>query len=110
MLIKHELPVAKEETERCDTLRYSWEKLNVQGNEMQSHLLEIQPNFKTDLITNVKTFISDCGNFYHEYNKVDSMSICCHVCISKPHPLILFLFSIPSNPPISPPHPCNPAI
>ncbi|XP_052229952.1 dynein axonemal heavy chain 5-like isoform X5 [Dreissena polymorpha] len=73
MLIKHELPVAKEETERCDTLRYSWEKLNVQGNEMQSHLLEIQPNFKTDLITNVKTFISDCGNFYHEYNKAGPM-------------------------------------
>ncbi len=27
MLTKHELPVAKEETERVDTLRYSWQKL-----------------------------------------------------------------------------------
>ncbi|WAR12300.1 DYH5-like protein [Mya arenaria] len=69
MLAKHELPVVKEETERCDTLRYSWEKLNVQANEVQSHLLEIQPNFKSGLITDVKEFITDCDTFYNEYNE-----------------------------------------
>ncbi|XP_060585698.1 dynein axonemal heavy chain 5-like, partial [Ruditapes philippinarum] len=73
MLIKHDLPVAKEETERCDTLRYSWEKLNVQAAEVQSHLLDVQPEFKTGLIENVKTFLVDCDNFYDDYNTAGPM-------------------------------------
>lgn len=70
MLNKHELPVAKEETERCDTLRYSWERLNATAAEVQSHLLAIQPNFKSELIQDVKVFIEDCNNFYSDYDKV----------------------------------------
>lgn len=77
MLIKHELPVAKEETERCDTLRYSWEKLNVQAAEVQTHLLAIQPDFKSNLIENVKEFIEDCDGFYKQYDTV------CTICFQK---------------------------
>ncbi|XP_053402509.1 dynein axonemal heavy chain 5-like isoform X4 [Mercenaria mercenaria] len=73
MLIKHDLPCAKEETERCDTLRYSWEKLNVQAAEVQSHLLDIQPQFKSDLIEDVKTFLVDCDSFYDDYNTAGPM-------------------------------------
>ncbi len=70
MLNKHELPVAKEEMERVDTLRYSWQKLQAQAAEVSTHLIQIQPNFKGDLIENVKVFITDCSQFYADYNEV----------------------------------------
>ena len=70
MLTKHELPVNKEETERCDTLRYSWQKLNTNAAEVQSHLLHIQPNFKTELVENVKLFLVETRDFYDDYDKV----------------------------------------
>ncbi|XP_052714224.1 dynein axonemal heavy chain 5-like isoform X2 [Crassostrea angulata] len=68
MLIKHDLPVNKEETEKCDTLRYSWEKLQVQTSEVQTELLQVQPQFKSELIENVKTFNTDCSDFYGKYD------------------------------------------
>lgn len=70
MLIKHDLPVNKEETEKCDTLRYSWEKLQVQTSEVQTELLQVQPQFKSELIENVKTFNTDCSDFYSTYDTV----------------------------------------
>ena len=70
MLIKHDLPVNKEETERCDTLRYSWEKLQTQTSEVQTELLQVQPQFKSELIENVKTFNTDCVDFYDQYDNV----------------------------------------
>lgn len=69
MLNKHELPVVKEEAEKCDTLRYSWQKLQSQTVEVASTLLEIQPNFRTELIDNVKIFIKDCDEFYYNYDE-----------------------------------------
>lgn len=70
MLNKHELPVPKEEMEKVDTLRYSWSKLQALASEVSSHLLQIQPNFREELIKDVKTFVSDCSNFYHDYDTV----------------------------------------
>ena len=69
-MIKHELPVVKEETERCDTLRYLYQKLNAQCAEVQTYLLSIQPSFKSELIKNVQVFIQDCSEFYDSYDKV----------------------------------------
>ena len=70
MLTKHELPVIREEAERCDTLRYSWERLNATSAEVQTHLLAIQPDFKSNLIQDVKVFIKDCNEFYSDYDSV----------------------------------------
>uniref|UniRef100_A0ABM0ME01 Dynein heavy chain 5, axonemal-like n=1 Tax=Saccoglossus kowalevskii TaxID=10224 RepID=A0ABM0ME01_SACKO len=67
MLNRYELLVAKEESERVDTLRYSWEKLVAQASEMSGYLVKIQPNFRGDLVENVKHFIVDCSNFYDSY-------------------------------------------
>ncbi len=75
MLTKHELPVAKEETERVDTLRYSWQKLCSQQSEISTHLIMIQPDFKGDLISDVKTFLDDCNNFYNDYRTVSYIFI-----------------------------------
>ena len=73
MLNKHELPVAKEETERVDTLRYSWKKLQVQAQEMSNYLLEVQPGFKKDLIEDVKVFLVDSADFYRDYGSSGPM-------------------------------------
>ena len=70
MLNKHELPIAREEMERVDTLRYSWQKLVAQSGEVSTHLIEIQPNFKSELIKDVEVFVVDCASFYGDYHEV----------------------------------------
>ena len=72
MLNKHELPVAKEEMERVDTMRYTWERLQAQAAEVSSRLITIQPGFKKSLVKDVKVFIVDCNQFYADYNVVST--------------------------------------
>uniref|UniRef100_A0A8C4SPC6 Dynein axonemal heavy chain 5 n=1 Tax=Erpetoichthys calabaricus TaxID=27687 RepID=A0A8C4SPC6_ERPCA len=69
MLNKYDLLVAKEEAERVDTLRYTWEKLLGRGNEVQNELVTLQPNFRGELISNVQMFVEDCDNFYKDYEQ-----------------------------------------
>ena len=70
MLNKHELHVPRDEAERVDTLRYSWQKLTALAFKVSNHLIEIQPNFKSGLIDNVKTFVDDTNKFYDDYKVV----------------------------------------
>ncbi|KAM9386572.1 dynein axonemal heavy chain 5 [Phaethornis superciliosus] len=67
MLNKYGLLVAKEETEKADTLHYTWKKLLVRANEIQSQLIALQPNFRGELISTVKTLTEDCAQFYSDY-------------------------------------------
>ncbi|XP_010139316.1 PREDICTED: dynein heavy chain 5, axonemal-like, partial [Buceros rhinoceros silvestris] len=69
MLNKYDLPVAKEETEKVDTLRYTWEKLLARANEVQNELITLQPNFREELISTVKTFTEDCAQFCSDYDE-----------------------------------------
>lgn len=70
MLHKYELAVAKEEADKVDTLRYTWEKLLLRSTEVQNELVSLQPNFRGELVTNVETFLEDCQHFYQDYDKV----------------------------------------
>lgn len=70
MLHKHELSVAKEEVDKVDTLRYTWEKLLSRTVEVQNELAALQPHFRGELVSNVKTFQEDCQHFYQDYEKV----------------------------------------
>lgn len=70
MLNRHELPSVAEEAERCDSLRYVWEKLNLQALTVQDNLLELQPTFRETLAVEVKEFIENCDNFYQNYDQV----------------------------------------
>lgn len=70
MLHKHELSVAKEEVDKVDTLRYTWEKLLSRTVEVQNELVALQPHFRGELVNNVKTFQEDCHYFYQDYEKV----------------------------------------
>eukprot|EP00794_Sanderia_malayensis_P018805 gene18805-20701_t len=73
MMSKYELALQREEMERVDTLRYSWEKLTTLAREMQTHLVEIQPNFKGELIENVEHFIVDVKVFADDYSESGPM-------------------------------------
>uniref|UniRef100_A0A8D0GPG5 Dynein axonemal heavy chain 5 n=1 Tax=Sphenodon punctatus TaxID=8508 RepID=A0A8D0GPG5_SPHPU len=69
MLNKYEILVAKEEMEKVDTLRYTWEKLLVRANEVQNELVMLQPKFRGELISTVEIFTEDCGQYYSDYDK-----------------------------------------
>lgn len=74
MLHKYGLSVAKEEADKVDTLRYTWDKLLSRNTELQNELFALQPKFRGELIRNVETFQEDCGQFYLDYEKVNEMS------------------------------------
>jgi dynein heavy chain, axonemal len=69
MLQKHDIEMPREEIERCDTLRYNWQRLLQMASDMSGTLLEIQPLYKDGLKDNVKDFIKECGNFYSDYRR-----------------------------------------
>ncbi|KAM9353789.1 dynein axonemal heavy chain 5 isoform 2-T2 [Symphorus nematophorus] len=75
MLHKYELSVAKEEADKVDTLRYTWEKLLSRSTEVQNELVALQPNFRGELISNVETFLEDCQHFYQDYEKDGPMVV-----------------------------------
>ncbi|XP_041797659.1 dynein heavy chain 5, axonemal isoform X3 [Chelmon rostratus] len=75
MLHKYELSVAKEEADKVDTLRYTWEKLLSRSTEVQNELVALQPNFRGELISNVETFLEDCQHFYQDYDKDGPMVV-----------------------------------
>lgn len=70
MLHKYGLLVAKEEADKVDTLRYTWDKLLSRSTELQNELVALQPNFRGELVRNVETFVEDCQHFYQDYEKV----------------------------------------
>ncbi|XP_072317021.1 dynein axonemal heavy chain 5 [Eucyclogobius newberryi] len=75
MLHKFELSVAKEEVDKVDTLRYTWEKLLSRTTEVQNELVALQPNFRGELLSNVETFVEDCQYFYRDYDKDGPMAV-----------------------------------
>ncbi|XP_038567842.1 dynein heavy chain 5, axonemal [Micropterus salmoides] len=75
MLHKYELSVAKEEADKVDTLRYTWEKLLSRSTEVQNELVALQPNFRGELIGNVEIFLEDCQHFYQDYGKDGPMVV-----------------------------------
>uniref|UniRef100_A0A8C4H121 Dynein, axonemal, heavy chain 5 n=1 Tax=Dicentrarchus labrax TaxID=13489 RepID=A0A8C4H121_DICLA len=75
MLHKYELSVAKEEADKVDTLRYTWEKLLSRSTEIQNELVALQPNFRGELVSNVETFLEDCQHFYQDYEKDGPMVV-----------------------------------
>jgi dynein heavy chain len=73
MLNRYEIAVPREEAERVDTLRYTWERLLALGAEVQDQLLKIQPKFKANLLENVSVFHEDVGSFTKDYDELGPM-------------------------------------
>ena len=55
--------------ELVDTLQYGWRKCLQQGKDVQSHLLDIQPTFKKNLLDDVAVFKQDVTTFVDDYAK-----------------------------------------
>lgn len=70
LLQKHQIAVAQEDIERVDTLRYMWEKLHQQVSELQSTLLEVQPQFRASLLDNVQVYMEQVNSFVANYSSV----------------------------------------
>ena len=88
VLNKYEQSVAKEEAEKVDTLRYTWEKLLGRSTQVQNQLVSLQPNFRGELISNVETFVEDCHHFYQDYDKVQAdtdLPACAHIEMLHTH-------------------------
>ncbi|PVD20700.1 hypothetical protein C0Q70_18859 [Pomacea canaliculata] len=73
MLQKHELPVTDELLERCDTLRYIWEKVQNQACKVQDELVVIQGPYKEKLLNTLGEFQEDCDDFYSTYDQSGPM-------------------------------------
>ncbi|CAF4139157.1 unnamed protein product, partial [Rotaria magnacalcarata] len=67
MLQVHGLNVAREESERAESLKFNWDKLQRHCNSVTSDLLKLQPSKRAELVENVKKFITDCEKFYTDY-------------------------------------------
>nr|XP_048312992.1 dynein axonemal heavy chain 5 [Myodes glareolus] len=68
LLNKYGLLVAKEEMDKVDTLRYTWEKLLARAGDLQNELVTLQPSFRKELIDVVEVFLQDCQQFYLDYD------------------------------------------
>ncbi|KAJ8316142.1 LOW QUALITY PROTEIN: hypothetical protein KUTeg_006156 [Tegillarca granosa] len=63
MLQDFGVTVAKEENDKVDSLRYSFQKLMTKANQVQDALVKVQPGFKSELLTSVEVFHKDVGDF-----------------------------------------------
>ena len=67
--------VPREEIERVDSLRYTFKNLQSQASTVQSHLISIQPKFKTNLMESLQVFKKDLDSFLDSYKQVHACNI-----------------------------------
>jgi len=70
LLQKVDVAVAGDETERVDTLRYSWHNLQQQVRETAARLADLQPHFRRQLKDDVDAFTNECDHFCRDYHAV----------------------------------------
>lgn len=74
LMMKYQLPVLQEESERVDTLRYSWTRLLHMAKQVQDHLISIQFDFKESLVTNITTYQRELNVYYNDYTTKGPMA------------------------------------
>jgi dynein heavy chain len=67
MLNKYDIIFNDGNPEKVDSLSYNWKKLNTKALEVQDHLLNVQPNFKSDLLEKVAAFKKDSAVYIDAY-------------------------------------------
>ncbi|XP_052240013.1 dynein axonemal heavy chain 8-like isoform X2 [Dreissena polymorpha] len=74
MLNDFGVTIPKEENDKVDTLRYSFQKLIFMSNQVQDDLVILQPGFKKELLTSVKIFQKDVNDYTVNYDKDGPMA------------------------------------
>ncbi len=69
MLNKYDITFNDGNAEKVDSLTYGWKTLNEKAKEVQNNLVDVQPNFKGDLLSKVTQFKKDVEGFNTEYIK-----------------------------------------
>lgn len=65
--------IEREILEQVDSLRYTWSRLLEHALKVQVNLLEMQPQFQTDLRTNLEKFRQDKIDYCNEYRTAGPM-------------------------------------
>uniref|UniRef100_UPI00398F3537 dynein axonemal heavy chain 8-like n=1 Tax=Pristiophorus japonicus TaxID=55135 RepID=UPI00398F3537 len=73
ILNKYEVEISKEEAEGVDTLRYSFNKVQVKARNVQDELVQVQPKFKADLLESVDLFQKEVFKYRRQYEKEGPM-------------------------------------
>ncbi|OWF42162.1 dynein heavy chain 8, axonemal-like [Mizuhopecten yessoensis] len=68
MLQDFGVTIPKEETDKVDSVRYSFHKLISSSNQIQDELVSVQPGFKSELLTSVEVFHKDVSDFGLNYD------------------------------------------
>lgn len=68
LLGRYDLKMNDGNAEKVDLLSYGFSKLRHQTQNVQNHLLEIQPIFRKELIDGVEMFQQNMEQFIHEYD------------------------------------------
>ncbi|CAG0918290.1 unnamed protein product [Notodromas monacha] len=64
---KHQIRITREETDKADSLRYTWHTLQAQANEIQALLANLQAKFRHQLAKNLQQFEVDSAAFCEAY-------------------------------------------
>ncbi|XP_058454765.1 dynein axonemal heavy chain 5 [Malaya genurostris] len=67
MMHKYEIQVDREQMDQVDNLRYTWVRLQSRAKEVHCKLLEMQPDFQSDLRANLERFKQDKIDYVAEY-------------------------------------------
>ncbi|VVC99768.1 unnamed protein product, partial [Leptidea sinapis] len=73
VITRYELPVNKEDLEQVDNLRYTWQRLQATALASHVQLLNMQPQFESDLNNNLDKFRADNADYCHEYRHAGPM-------------------------------------
>ncbi|XP_028415244.1 dynein heavy chain 5, axonemal-like [Dendronephthya gigantea] len=75
LLNKYGLHYSSHDSERVDSLTYSWKKVNSQASSVQTHLLEIEPEYKTNLLNAVEVYKDTMVTFVGDYDEKGPMVV-----------------------------------
>ncbi|XP_060709267.1 dynein axonemal heavy chain 8-like [Hemiscyllium ocellatum] len=73
ILNKYQVEISKEEAEGSDTLRYSFNKMQVKARNVQDELVQVQPKFKANLLESVDIFQKEVLKYGRQYEREGPM-------------------------------------
>ena len=67
ILVKYQFSLTEDDSERVEALRAAWQRLQRRSLEHHMELVAVQPNFKRQLLDNLRQFRIDSNDFCSDY-------------------------------------------